>query len=137
MIYLNLITRHLLYTNASLLLLSLQEQSLAEQKELQMEELIRSWNKLIKLVHIILNKEDAWTRKTYQQNIRTVDLCFASANKTKKKLHIVDDKRRFFFSIAFFYSFKQVLADNLSSSLSKWEMVWSRNMWTGEDSVRV
>jgi len=42
MIYLNMITRHLLYTNASLLLLSLQEQSLAEQKELQMEELIRS-----------------------------------------------------------------------------------------------
>ena len=63
MIYLNMITRHLLYTNASLLLLSLQEQSLAEQKELQMEELRRSWNKLIELVYIILNIEYSVNQK--------------------------------------------------------------------------
>jgi hypothetical protein len=51
-------------------------------------------------------KYRALTRKTYQQIIRAVDLCFPSANKTKKKLHIVDDKRRSFLSIAFSDSFK-------------------------------
>jgi hypothetical protein len=129
----------------------LQEQSLAEQKELQMEELICSWNKLIELLYIILNKEDAWTRKTYQQIIRTVDLCFASTNKTKKKLHIVDDKRRVFLSILpsptpsskslqTIWSHRYLMKKD--SLINKWVIArrlwihtnyWSRNRWTWQD----